>query len=40
VLGGPKSLAQLDENLTGLRKGALTQEETTWMRAFGEVVHG
>lgn len=40
VLGGPKSLSQLDENLDGLAKGALTQEETTWMREFGRVVHG
>ena len=27
VLGGPKSLAQLDENLAGLQKGPLTEEE-------------
>ena len=40
VLGGPKSLPQLDENLDGLAKGALTQEETIWMREFGRVVHG
>ena len=40
VLGGSKSLAQLDENLAGLEKGRLSQEEMTWMREYGRVVHG
>lgn len=40
VLGGPKSLEQLDENLAGLERGRLSQEEAGWMRDFGRVVHG
>ncbi len=40
VLGGPKSLAQLDENLTGLHKGRLSEDEERWMREYGRLVHG
>lgn len=40
TLCGPKSLAQLDENLAGLAKGPLSEEEMAWMREFGRVVHG
>ena len=40
VLTGPSSLAQLDENLDGIRKGALTSEEDAWMREYGRIVHG
>jgi aryl-alcohol dehydrogenase-like predicted oxidoreductase len=40
ALCGPKNLAQLQENLAGLEKGALSPEEDTWMREFGRVVHG
>lgn len=40
VLCGPRSLAQLDENLAGLRAGPLDDEEMAWMREFGRVVHG
>lgn len=40
TLCGPKSLAQLDENLAGLAKGPLSTEEMSWMREFGKVVHG
>lgn len=40
VLGGPKSLEQLDENLLGLARGPLSEEEGAWMRDFGRVVHG
>jgi aryl-alcohol dehydrogenase-like predicted oxidoreductase len=40
VLGGPKTLGQLDENLAGLQKGRLTQEEMAWIREYGRVVHG
>lgn len=40
VLGGPKSLAQLDENLDGLQRGRLSPDEMAWMREYGRVVHG
>ena len=40
VLGGPKSLAQLDENLAGLRRGRLSEEEARWMRDYGRIVRG
>ena len=39
-LTGPASTAQLDENLAALEKGPLTTEELSWMREFGNVVHG
>ncbi len=37
---GPANRAQLEENLTALEKGPLTEEEQTWMRAYGKAVHG
>ena len=40
VLCGPASTAQLDENLAALERGPLTAEEDTWLRNFGQVVHG
>ncbi|MBS1122329.1 MAG: putative aldo/keto reductase [Deltaproteobacteria bacterium] len=40
VLCGPASTAQLDENLAALEHGPLTAEEDTWLRNFGQVVHG
>jgi aryl-alcohol dehydrogenase-like predicted oxidoreductase len=40
VLTGPKSAAQLQENLAAIERGPLTTEEMTWMREFGAVVHG
>lgn len=40
VLTGPASGAQLDDNLAALAKGPLTDDEATWMRAFGKAVHG
>jgi aryl-alcohol dehydrogenase-like predicted oxidoreductase len=40
VLTGPASGRQLDENLAALEKGPLTDEETKWMRDFGDAVHG
>lgn len=40
TLCGPKNLAQLEENLSGLEKGPLNPEEESWMREFGRVVHG
>jgi len=40
VLTGPKNRRQLEENLTGLwKKGALSEEENSWIRAFGQAVH-
>jgi aryl-alcohol dehydrogenase-like predicted oxidoreductase len=40
VLCGPKSVEELNENLTAIEKGPLTPEEDTWMRRFGAAVHG
>lgn len=40
VLTGPKDVVQLRENLAALEKGPLGEEEASWMRAFGERVHG
>ena len=40
VLHGPKTTAQLRENLKAVEAGALSQDEQTWMREFGAVVHG
>jgi aryl-alcohol dehydrogenase-like predicted oxidoreductase len=39
-LTGPASTAQLDENLAALDKGPMSADELTWMRDFGNVVHG
>lgn len=40
TLCGPKTAAQLEENLRALEKGPLTPEEDEWMRRFGKLVHG
>jgi len=40
VLTGPKTKQQLEENLAGLEKGPLTEDESAWMRKFGAAVHG
>lgn len=40
VLMGPRTVAELDENLEGLRKGPLSEQEMHELRAFGRVVHG
>lgn len=40
TLTGPKTRAQLDENLQGLSAGPMEGEELAWMRDFGKVVHG
>lgn len=40
VLSGPKSAAELRENLDALAKGPLDAEEMEWMRRFGKAVHG
>jgi predicted aldo/keto reductase-like oxidoreductase len=40
ALTGPATRAQLEENLDALAKGPLTEDEATWMRAYGRAVHG
>lgn len=40
ALTGPATRAELDENLAGLDKGPLSEEEQKWMRAYGKAVHG
>ncbi|WP_437670330.1 aldo/keto reductase [Sorangium sp. So ce131] len=40
ALTGPKSRAEVEENLDALAKGPLTPEEEAWMREFGRAVHG
>ncbi len=40
VLHGTKNAAQFRENLAAMERGPLSQEEQTWMREFGAVVHG
>ena len=40
VLMGPRSEAELTENLAALEKGPLSAEEDAWMRRFGNAVHG
>ncbi len=37
---GPKTRAELEQNLDAVSKGALSADESTWMRAFGAKVHG
>ncbi len=40
ALTGPKSRAEVEENLDALAKGPLTADEEAWMREFGRAVHG
>jgi aryl-alcohol dehydrogenase-like predicted oxidoreductase len=40
ALTGPKSRAEVEENLDALDKGPLTADEARWMRDFGKAVHG
>jgi aryl-alcohol dehydrogenase-like predicted oxidoreductase len=40
VLTGPKSIAELRENLAAVEKGPLDAAELEWMRALGRAVHG
>jgi len=40
VLTAPRSLAEFEENLTAVRKGALNEEEMVFMRRFGDAVYG
>jgi aryl-alcohol dehydrogenase-like predicted oxidoreductase len=40
TLTGPKTWEQLDETLTALEKGPLSEDEERWMREYGAAVHG
>ncbi|MDI1444134.1 aldo/keto reductase [Polyangium sp. 6x1] len=40
ALTGPKTRAELEENLNALERGPLTEDEAKWMREFGRKVHG
>ena len=40
VLTGPRNVKQLEENLEEMKKGPLNEDEMTWMRQFGKIVHG
>lgn len=40
VLTGPKTQAQLEENLASLEMGPLTHDEERFLRDFGRAVHG
>ena len=40
VLSGPANETQLDENIAALERGPLSAEEMSWMREFGQAVHG
>lgn len=40
VLSGPRTAAELRENLTALDKGPMTDGEMAFMREFGRAVHG
>jgi aryl-alcohol dehydrogenase-like predicted oxidoreductase len=40
TLTGPANETQLDDNLKAIAKGPLAPDEMTWMRAFGQAVHG
>jgi len=40
ALTGPRTVAQLRENLAALERGPLTAEEDAWIRAVGRAVRG
>lgn len=40
VLTGPRSVAELRENLAAVEKGPLSETELSFMRELGRVVHG
>jgi hypothetical protein len=40
VLSGPKTGAQLDENLVAIAAGPMPEDELAWMRELGKIVHG
>lgn len=40
VLTGPKSRAEMEENLDAVERGPLAANDLAWMRGFGQAVHG
>jgi aryl-alcohol dehydrogenase-like predicted oxidoreductase len=40
ALTGPKSRAEVEQNLDAVEKGPLSPDEAKWMREFGRKVHG
>lgn len=40
VLTGVKNVAELDANIAAIEKGPLTEDEQSWMRDYGKMVHG
>jgi aryl-alcohol dehydrogenase-like predicted oxidoreductase len=40
VLTGPRTAAELDDNLAAVEAGPLSSDELAWMRRFGAAVHG
>jgi aryl-alcohol dehydrogenase-like predicted oxidoreductase len=40
TLTGPASIDQVNQNFDAIEKGPLSADELTWMRAFGQKVHG
>jgi len=40
VLTGPRTAAELRENLAAVEKGPLPEGDVAWMREFGKIVHG
>jgi aryl-alcohol dehydrogenase-like predicted oxidoreductase len=40
VITGPSNAAQLEENLAGVKKGPLSEDELAWMRRIGDYVYG
>ncbi len=40
VLTGPRTVAELRENLAAVDRGPPSQDELAWMREFGRAVHG
>jgi len=40
VLTGPRTVAELRENLAAIEKGPLDPAELDWMRGFGKLAHG
>jgi aryl-alcohol dehydrogenase-like predicted oxidoreductase len=40
VLSGPRTAAELRENLAAVDRGPPSKDELAWMRDFGRAVHG
>ena len=38
-LTAPKKLSEFEENIAGVRRGALNEEEMSFMKSFGDVVY-